>query len=160
MNSLLLNYDPCDLPVGGVDFIEILPTVAIESMAIPSGLAFVGPLNLVSGWQWLRVEFVKGTGFFAEKDSESPQGTVYEKRVGGFFARDNRATTETLEKMKRYYWVVRFEDGDGRWRLLGSQSQVMRLVSREYESSTPEKSRGFLIEFVGDMSRPAFFDER
>lgn len=160
MTNLLLSGDPCERPVGGIPYIEIVPSVAIASMAIPSGLRFQGPLTLKPSWAWLRVEFSEETAFYAEKDVNNQHGTVYEIKTGGFYPRDSRAVVEQLEKMKNYYWVARVKDMDDKWRLVGSDRQTLKFSSRSYEITTLQQRRGFMLEMSGIFTRPALFDER
>ena len=158
--DLLLTYDPCANGEGGLQYIEVVPAVAIQTMAIPSGLGFVGPLTLKSGWKWIRIEFDDNTSFYSEIDNDSTQGTSYEIRLGGFYPTDTQTVLEQLELMKLQYWVARARDMDDRWRLVGNISQKLRLSSRKYEITTPLQRRGFQIEFAGVFSRPALFDNR
>lgn len=160
MNNLLLSTDPCERPIGGIQYIELLPSVAIASMARPSGLGFSGPLTLKAGWSWIRVELFDDTPFFSEDDANTTNGTTYEIKFGGFYPRDTQQIVEQLELMKRYFWIARVKDNDDRWRLVGNQSQTVKFMSRSYKINTPQQLRGFQLEFSGVFSRPALFDNR
>jgi hypothetical protein len=160
LNDLLLNNDPCDRGLGGIFEMQFIPRVAVESMGIPSGLSFTGPLTLKSGWRWYKLEMMDNTCFYTENYRDTPNGDLYDTAIGGFFPKDDLATLELLERMAKYYFLVRVRDYQGRWRIVGNMNETLKLQKRAYSSTTYENRVGFLIEFSGAFMRSGLIDNR
>jgi hypothetical protein len=158
--DLKLPEDPCYRALGSIVEIEFVPYNAINNMGIPAGLQFGGPLVLNDNWRFYTLQIVPKTGFFRESLQQSDHGPLYNIQVGGRFEYDDVGSSQTLEALARYFFVVRAKDKSGRWRLIGNVLQKLTFTKRDYVNETIEQRRGFDVEFSGVFSRPALFDMR
>lgn len=160
LNDLLLPNDPLLRGLGGVVEMQFIPQMAIEAMAIPSGLSFAGPLTLKSGWRWFKLELMDETAFFEENKRKTTNGSLYDISVGGFYPKDDLATMELLERMDSFYFLVRAKDFNDRWRIIGNMSEKLEFTKRDYSSKTLTARVGYVLEFTGSFRRPAPVDAR
>jgi hypothetical protein len=131
----------------------------IKMWAVPASVvSLVGrTVNLSVTTDIYELYCTAGSMSHTEAPELSGAGTHYNVEVSGFIPRDSDTVRTALEDMERKPYAILFQDGNGEFKLAGSNTEPLRCSSALSTGKEVSELAGNQILFTGKTTRRAVF---
>lgn len=109
----------------------------------------LGPIQLISGKEWLDGYSTLYTLLFRELPKTSANGLFYTQSLTGVAPTDRLELLDLMQSMEGQEFVVLVEDATGKTRLLGGYGYPLTFMANFSSGSNRSEAKGFEFEFFG-----------
>lgn len=148
-------FDFCD-NLGGLAKIYALPPSSLESIThnYSHKQTF---LNLTSDEDLIEIYCTPDTMQFTEEKTQTSAGATYNPVVTGIIPKAHELNHDQLTKLESDYWLLLFEDNNGKIRLAGDKNSHLIFNRTESTGQNIQNRNQIQFTFTGFQSHPSYF---
>jgi hypothetical protein len=131
----------------------------IKLWAIPKAVVSVlgRTVSVSSSADVYEIYCTPGSMSLAEPHQRDERGVHYNAEFLGFVPRDSETVRNAIEDMETKPYAVLFQDGNGEFKLSGSNTEPLRFSAVLTTGIDTQERAGYQIRFAGTTTRRAVF---
>lgn len=148
-------FDFCD-NLGGLSKMYAIPPASLESIThnYTQKQSF---LNITDDENILEIYCTPDTMQFTEEKTQPSAGPTYNPVVTGITPKANELNQEQLIRLESGYWLLLFEDNNGKTRLAGDENSYLVFNRTESTGQNIQNRNQIQFTFSGLQSHPCYF---
>lgn len=150
-----ITFDFCD-NLGGLAKMYAISPVSLESIThnYTQKQSF---LNITSDEDMIEIYCTPDTMQFSEEKTQPSAGPTYNPVVTGIIPKANELNQEQLTRLESNYWLLLFEDNNGKIRLAGDEDSHLVFTRTESTGQNIQNRNQLQFAFSGLQSHPCYF---
>lgn len=150
-----ITFDFCD-NLGGLAKMYAIPLASLENIThnYTQKQSF---LNITDDENMIEIYCTPDTMQFSEEKTQPSAGPTYNPVIIGTIPKAHELNQEQLIRLESDYWLLLFEDNNGKMRLAGDEDSLLVFTRIESTGQSIQNRNQIQFTFSGFQSHPSYF---
>lgn len=148
-------FDFCE-NLGGLSKMYAIPPASFEKLTHNHTQKQIF-LNITSYEDVIEIYCIPDTMQFSEEKTQPSAGPTYNPVVTGIIPKANELNQQQLTILESNYWLLLFEDNNGKVRLAGDEHSYLIFTRTESTGQNIQNRNQIQFTFSGLQSHPCYF---